>query len=163
MSFARELHEARKERLARIEAGARDEADAKVVYENVPTEVMDAIETVGEWVERQRQRFSGIPIVSNGPAINNIQKAVAQHYGISMNDLLGSRRAPAVSFPRMVAVHLARRLTTRSFPEIGRRFGGRDHTTILYGDRKITKMLETDLSLQATVEMLIEQLGGERK
>lgn len=164
MSFAQELHEARKERLARMMAKVRAEQPAlKANYDSVPADVLEAIETVGEWVERQRMRFEGIPIASNGPPISAIQKAVAEHYGISIHDLIGGRRAPKVSFPRMVAFHISRRLTTRSYPEIGRRFGGKDHTTILYGDRKITKMLETDASLQASVEMLIKQLGGERK
>jgi chromosomal replication initiation ATPase DnaA len=141
MSLVQELHEA---------------------HPSVPVEIVNAIATVEEWVALQRQRIEGAPVNSTGPLIASIQRAVAQHYGLSLNDLIGRRRSPVVAFPRMVAFHIARRLTTQSFPEIGQRFG-RDHTTVLYGDRKITKMLETDASLQASVEMLIEQLGGERK
>ena len=69
--------------------------------------------------------------------IEDIQKLVASHYSVSRADILSSRRTAAVVKPRQVAMFLAKMLTLRSLPEIGRRFGGRDHTTVLHAVRKI--------------------------
>jgi chromosomal replication initiator protein len=86
--------------------------------------------------------------------IDEIQKRVCEHFNIKLADLLSPRRARAVARPRQVAMYLAKLLTTRSLPEIGRRFGGRDHTTIMHGVRKIEELLPADPSLNEDIEIL---------
>jgi len=90
--------------------------------------------------------------------IEDIQKLVASHYSVSRADILSSRRTAAVVKPRQVAMFLAKVLTPRSLPEIGRRFGGRDHTTVLHAVRKIEALLQSDPSLRDTLELLKRML-----
>ncbi len=90
--------------------------------------------------------------------IDDIQKRVCEHYNIKMADLLSPRRARAVARPRQVAMYLAKQLTTRSLPEIGRKFGGRDHTTIMHGVRKIEELRGGDPSLNEDIEILARSL-----
>jgi chromosomal replication initiator protein len=86
--------------------------------------------------------------------IDEIIRKVADHYNLRMSDLLSARRARAVARPRQVAMFLAKTLTSRSLPEIGRRFGGRDHTTVLHAVRKIEGMIEGDKTLAEEIELL---------
>lgn len=86
--------------------------------------------------------------------IEDIQKLVANHYNVSRADLLSSRRTAAVVRPRQIAMFLSKILTPRSLPEIGRRFGGRDHTTVLHAVRKIEGLSSTDKSLAQDLEFL---------
>jgi chromosomal replication initiator protein len=90
--------------------------------------------------------------------IEDIQKLVASHYSVSRADILSSRRTAAVVKPRQVAMFLAKILTLRSLPEIGRRFGGRDHTTVLHAVRKIEGLLQTDTILRDELELLKRML-----
>ena len=90
--------------------------------------------------------------------IEDIQRVVARQYNVSRSDLLSSRRTANVVRPRQVAMYLAKTLTLRSLPEIGRRFGGRDHTTVLHAVRKIETLVSKDLSLSDEVELLKRQL-----
>jgi chromosomal replication initiator protein len=90
--------------------------------------------------------------------IEDIQKLVASHYSVSRADILSSRRTAAVVKPRQVAMFLAKMLTLRSLPEIGRRFGGRDHTTVLHAVRKIEGLLQTDTILREELELLKRML-----
>jgi chromosomal replication initiator protein len=90
--------------------------------------------------------------------IEEIQRIVARHYNVSRSDLLSSRRTANVVRPRQVAMYLAKTLTLRSLPEIGRRFGGRDHTTVLHAVRKIEHLVGNDTSLADEVESLKRQL-----
>ena len=90
--------------------------------------------------------------------IEDIQKLVASHYSVSRADILSSRRTAAVVKPRQVAMFLAKMLTPRSLPEIGRRFGGRDHTTVLHAVRKIEALLQNDPTLRDTLELLKRML-----
>src|SRR5205807_9619753 len=76
--------------------------------------------------------------------IEEIQRIVARQYNVSRADLLSSRRTANVVRPRQVAMYLAKTLTLRSLPEIGRRFGGRDHTTVLHAVRKIENLVHND-------------------
>lgn len=69
------------------------------------------------------------------PTIASIQRAVCERYGLTMRDLLGSSRERRVAWPRQEAMRLCREMTRHSFPEIGRRFGGRDHATVIHGIR----------------------------
>jgi chromosomal replication initiator protein len=90
--------------------------------------------------------------------IEDIQRIVARHYNVSRSDLLSSRRTANVVRPRQIAMYLAKTLTLRSLPEIGRRFGGRDHTTVLHAVRKIEGLIGTDNALAAEIESLKSQL-----
>lgn len=86
--------------------------------------------------------------------IEDIQKRVATHYNVSRADLLSSRRTAAVVMPRQIAMFLSKSLTLRSLPEIGRRFGGRDHTTVLHAVRKIDKLCESNSALKEELDLL---------
>jgi chromosomal replication initiator protein len=90
--------------------------------------------------------------------IEDIQRVVARQYNVSRADLLSSRRTANVVRPRQVAMYLAKTLTLRSLPEIGRRFGGRDHTTVLHAVRKIENLVNRDVSLAEEIELLKRQL-----
>jgi chromosomal replication initiator protein len=86
--------------------------------------------------------------------IEDIQRVVARHYNVSKADLLSSRRTRTIVRPRQIAMYLAKVLTPRSLPEIGRRFGGRDHTTVLHAVRKIEEMMQGDKTLAEEIELL---------
>jgi len=90
--------------------------------------------------------------------IEDIQKLVASRYNVSRSDILSERRTAAVVRPRQIAMYLSKVLTLRSLPEIGRRFGGRDHTTVLHAVRKIEKALGEDNTLSDEVELLKRML-----
>ena len=90
--------------------------------------------------------------------IEDIQRIVARQYNVSRADLLSSRRTANVVRPRQVAMYLAKTLTLRSLPEIGRRFGGRDHTTVLHAVRKIEGLVGNDSALAEEIEILKRQL-----
>ena len=86
--------------------------------------------------------------------IEDIQRVVARQYNVSRADLLSSRRTANVVRPRQIAMYLAKTLTLRSLPEIGRRFGGRDHTTVLHAVRKIENLVGNDVGLAEEIEIL---------
>ncbi len=90
--------------------------------------------------------------------IEDIQKLVATHYNVSRADILSSRRTATVVRPRQIAMYLSKILTLRSLPEIGRRFGGRDHTTVLHAVRKIEGLAGQDGSLSEEIELLKRML-----
>jgi chromosomal replication initiator protein len=90
--------------------------------------------------------------------IEDIQKLVASRYNVSRSDILSERRTAAVVRPRQIAMYLSKVLTLRSLPEIGRRFGGRDHTTVLHAVRKIEKAIHEDHTLLDEVELLKRML-----
>ncbi len=86
--------------------------------------------------------------------IEDIQKVVATHYNVSKQDLLSARRTRAIVRPRQIAMYLAKTMTPRSFPEIGKRFGGRDHTTVLHAVRKVEELAAADEALAQEIELL---------
>lgn len=90
--------------------------------------------------------------------IEDIQKLVASRYNVSRADILSERRTAAVVKPRQIAMYLSKILTLRSLPEIGRRFGGRDHTTVLHAVRKIEKTSADDVALKEEIELLKRML-----
>ena len=90
--------------------------------------------------------------------VDEIQKLVCEHYGLKQADLLSPKRTRAIARPRQVAMSLAKALTTRSYPDIGRRFGNRDHTTVLHAVRQIEKLRAEDAALAADVETLTRRL-----
>ncbi len=78
------------------------------------------------------------------PKIGDIRRATCRHFNMSNINLISQRRTNAVVYPRQLAMYVARELTSRSLPEIGRQFGGRDHTTVLHGTRKIAALVKAD-------------------
>ena len=92
--------------------------------------------------------------------VDEIQKTVSEHFNLKQADLLSERRTRSVARPRQIAMYLCKQHTTRSYPDIGRRFGGRDHTTVLHGVRKIDSLLATDEQIARDVETLTRKLRG---
>jgi chromosomal replication initiator protein len=92
--------------------------------------------------------------------IDEIQRKVAEHYNIRLTDMHSARRARNVARPRQVAMYLSKQLTARSLPEIGRKFGGRDHTTVMHAVRKIEELMEADAQIAQDVEIVRRALTG---
>jgi chromosomal replication initiator protein len=93
-------------------------------------------------------------------SIENIQKTVAEYFKIRVADLLSKRRSRSIARPRQVAMALAKELTNHSLPEIGDAFGGRDHTTVLHGCRRITALRETEQRVREDYSNLLRTLTG---
>ncbi|MBM3602253.1 MAG: chromosomal replication initiator protein DnaA [Alphaproteobacteria bacterium] len=91
-------------------------------------------------------------------SVEDIQKKVAEHFNIKLADMHSPRRARVLARPRQVAMYLSKQLTSRSLPEIGRKFGGRDHTTVMHGVKKIEELLQTDPGLQEEIDLLTRAL-----
>ncbi len=86
--------------------------------------------------------------------VEEIQRKVSEHYAIRLSDMIGPKRVRSIARPRQVAMYLAKHMTTRSLPEIGRRFGGRDHTTVMHGVKRIEELKGTDSQIADDLEML---------
>ncbi|PHQ95468.1 MAG: chromosomal replication initiator protein DnaA [Marinosulfonomonas sp.] len=86
--------------------------------------------------------------------VEEIQRKVSEHYNIRLSDIIGPRRVRVIARPRQVAMYLAKQLTTRSLPDIGRRFGGRDHTTVMHGVRRIEELKTHDNQIAEDLELL---------
>ncbi len=100
-----------------------------------------------------------IALYENRLTVENVQQAVCKHFNISMSDIKGPRRQRSVSFPRQIAMYLCRKGLNTSYPELGDRFGGKDHTTALAACRKIEKLVTQDVSVRNKVEALERLLG----
>jgi chromosomal replication initiator protein len=92
--------------------------------------------------------------------IEEIQRKVAEHFNIRLSDMIGPKRVRTIARPRQIAMYLSKQLTSRSLPDIGRRFGGRDHTTIMHGVRKIEELMTADSQLSDDLQMLKRLLQG---
>ena len=92
--------------------------------------------------------------------IEDILKVISRHYGISRGDILSQRRHRSVVWPRQIGMYLAKQLTSRSLPEIGRRFGNRDHTTVLHAIRKIDNQISGNARLKDEIDELKKQLAN---
>ena len=95
------------------------------------------------------------------PAVRTIQRRVAARYGVRVNDIRSARRGQAVVWPRHVAIHLSRELTMRSLPEIGRLFGGRDHTTVMYALRRVELRMADDPDEAAVIRSLAQAIAAD--
>ena len=93
-------------------------------------------------------------------SVENIQKTTAEYYNIKMSDILSKRRSRSVARPRQIAMTLAKELTNHSLPEIGDAFGGRDHTTVLHGYRRILELRETENRVNEDYLNLLRTLTG---
>ena len=90
--------------------------------------------------------------------VEEILKRVSSHFNIKISDIKSPKRLKAVVLPRQIAMYLSRQLTSSSYPEIGERFGGKDHSTIIHAIRKIEKLIEEDFQLSSTIENLKKEL-----
>jgi chromosomal replication initiator protein len=90
--------------------------------------------------------------------VEEIQRKVSEHYNIRLSDMIGPKRLRSYARPRQVAMYLCKRMTSRSLPEIGRRFGGRDHTTIMHGIRRIEELKQKDGQIAEDLELLRRSL-----
>ncbi len=86
--------------------------------------------------------------------IEEIQRKVSDHYNIRLSDMVGPKRLRSYARPRQVAMYLCKQLTSRSLPEIGRRFGGRDHTTVMHGVKRIEELKQSDSQIAEDIELL---------
>lgn len=92
------------------------------------------------------------------PNLKRILHVVAAHYGVTPDEIISHRRLLVVSRPRQIVMYLARQLTLRSFPEIGRALGGRDHTTVLYGVSRIEKLIAQSPEMKRTIDELTQEI-----
>ena len=90
--------------------------------------------------------------------IDQIQKKVAEHFNVKISDMHSARRSRTIARPRQIAMFLSKNLTTRSLPEIGRKFGGRDHTTVIHAIKKVKELVKNDSSLSEDIEILTRSL-----
>ena len=109
-----------------------------------------AVATLGDQLRGAQRRVT----------IDEIQKLVSQHFELKPLDLISARRARAVARPRQIAMYLAKRLTTRSLPEIGRKFGGRDHSTVIHAVRRVEQLRDSDREVDNAVRVLLRELEG---
>lgn len=93
-------------------------------------------------------------------SVEEILKKVSLHFNIKVSDIKSAKRLKAVVLPRQIAMYISRQLTSSSYPEIGERFGGKDHSTIIHAIRKIEKLMEEDFQLKSTIENLKKELTG---
>ncbi|MEO1138839.1 MAG: chromosomal replication initiator protein DnaA [Pseudomonadota bacterium] len=93
-------------------------------------------------------------------SIEEIQRHVSEHYNIRLSDMIGPKRVRTFARPRQVAMFLCKQMTSRSLPEIGRRFGGRDHTTVMHGVRRIEELRTQDAQIAEDLEILRRALEG---
>ena len=145
-----------------------DRHDVRILATDIDTEVIAkgargeyAMNAIDEVPKTYKEFFqpSGEKNESANVCIGaDIQKLVATHYNVSRADILSSRRSAGVVKPRQIAMYLSKQLTLRSLPEIGRRFGGRDHTTVLHAVRKIEGCVQADPGLREDVELLKRML-----
>ena len=112
-------------------------------------------------IEMARDCLSDILRTSNRKlTVEDIQRKVSDHYNIRLSDMLGPKRLRTIARPRQVAMYLSKQLTTRSLPEIGRRFGGRDHTTVMHGVKRVEELMASDSQFQDDVDRLCRALEG---
>lgn len=143
-----ELLAARIQTSVRELEGALNRLTAYALLNERTIDLAFAQEVLGEMLNASTRRIT----------IDEIQRAVSAHYGMRQAEMVSARRARAVARPRQIAMYLAKRLTPRSLPEIGRRFGGRDHTTVIHAVKQIERLRGEDADLDADVRTLIRQL-----
>jgi chromosomal replication initiator protein len=130
--------------------GALNRVIAYAALVNTPVTLDFTRETLADLLRAHEKKLT----------IDEIQRKVAEHYRLKLTDLLSARRAREVARPRQVAMYLAKKLTARSLPEIGRRFGGRDHTTVMHAVKRIEALRAADREIDADVVMLTRVLDA---
>lgn len=130
--------------------GALNRVVAYAQLTGVEIDLDFAVATLGDVLRGAERRVT----------IDEIQKAVSAHFELKPVDLVSARRAVVVARPRQIAMYLAKRLTTRSLPEIGRKFGGRDHSTVIHAVRRIEELRDKDREIDTAVRYLLRELEG---
>ena len=130
--------------------GALNRVVAYAALVNAPVTLQFTRETLADLLRAHEKKLT----------IDEIQRKVADYYALKMTDLLSARRAREVARPRQVAMYLAKKLTPRSLPEIGRRFGGRDHTTVMHAVKRIEELRAADSELNNDVVHLTRLLDA---
>ena len=132
----------------RVLEGALNRVIAYSSFVNKPLTIEMAQEVLKDLIRASQRRIT----------IDDIQRKVADYYNIRLSDLLSARRSRKIARPRQVAMYLSKILTTRSLPEIGRKFGGRDHTTVIHAVKRIESLQDSDNAIQEEVEVLSRAL-----
>jgi chromosomal replication initiation ATPase DnaA len=155
MSTADLLNRAHKARLARFAARAVPQAEAPILRGS-PARAREVVDHAYEraWAAAILGAVPADGRARRRPRIEDIQRATAQHFGLTAEQLSSGDRAAVVARPRHVAMFLARQLTRSSAAEIGRRFGGRDHATVVHAARRIEELLARDAGLAASVDRI---------
>ena len=130
--------------------GALNRVVAFATLSNRRVDIAFAEEALADQLRASQRRIS----------IDEIQRRVCEHYRIRQAEMGSPRRAREVARPRQIAMYLAKQLTSRSLPEIGRRFGGRDHTTVIHAVKTIEALRQRDAEMDADVRLLLRQLEG---
>lgn len=166
-SPAIEMHNAHKARMARMAAAVarRERQVAAAMVEEEAEEnraqvqilearLVDEIVTIEPWFYPPAIKIADPVIEWHGPRmpkVEEIQRKTAEHYGVKRFDIISQRRTANIVRPRQVAMYLTKQLTLRSLPDIGRRFGGRDHTTVLHAVKKMERLVAVDAALASTI------------
>jgi len=93
--------------------------------------------------------------------VPNIQRIVASYFNLKVSDLKSKTRSRQISFPRQIAMYICREYTKSSLPDIGKQFGGKDHTTVIFSHKKITKLVKENNPVAKNIEEIIERIEGE--
>ena len=134
----------------RVLEGALNRVIAYSSFVKKPLTIEMAQEVLKDLIRASQRRIT----------IDDIQRKVADYYNIRLSDLLSARRSRTIARPRQVAMYLSKLLTTRSLPEIGRKFGGRDHTTVIHAVKRIESLQDSDAAIQEEVDILSRALEG---
>jgi chromosomal replication initiation ATPase DnaA len=149
--FQQQLHTEHRERLARFAQAAMAKKAKPAAVEPLPVITLDQFREAHELLDRQG--------IINGVEV--VQRAVLKRfYGVTLSDLKSGRRTAKVVLPRQIAMYICRHTTSKSFPDIGRRFGDRDHTTVLSAVNKIERLRKADPEIDALVKSIAEEIGG---
>lgn len=123
-----------------------------------PSTIRSRIEHAAWWRAHLRRRCGGIHHTPHKRVmIDHVQRVVAMHYGVTQSALKGESKTTDIVFPRHVAMYLSAQLTGRSLSEIGRRFGDRDHSTVIHAVKRIRDLRACDWKLDAVIETLAER------
>ena len=134
----------------RVLEGALNRVIAYSSFVKKPLTIEMAQEVLKDLIRASQRRIT----------IDDIQRKVADYYNIRLSDLLSARRSRTIARPRQVAMYLSKLLTTRSLPEIGRKFGGRDHTTVIHAVKRIESLQDSDSAINEEVDILSRALEG---
>ena len=132
----------------RVLEGALNRVIAYSSFANRPLSIDMAKEVLKDLIRASQRKTT----------IDDIQRKVADYYNLRLSDLLSARRSRTIARPRQIAMYLSKILTTRSLPEIGRKFGGRDHTTVIHAVKKIEDLRVGDVAIDEEVEVLRRSL-----
>jgi hypothetical protein len=150
MSLIEHYHAAHKERLQRLSPTPPKAPVVPPIRQQTQPQAFDA-----GWEDMWFHDLVSLRATPPGKiSVKDIQIAVAEHYRVGLYDILSHRRTWDLVLPRHVAMYLTKKLTHRSLPEIGRLFGRRDHTTVLYAVNKIESLVETDDRLFSAISQI---------